>query len=125
MGVGTEPVSLVVFPFKREDLGVVASNLATAAAHERVDEVWAVAASEGVVMDDVTAAADEVAAASGTPILVFPQDRIGVFRSGKGDGMNTAIARAACPRRDPNRQRGRHLPPGPGPAERAGWFAAR
>ena len=38
-----------MFPFKSEDLTVVSSNLTTAARHERVDEVWAVAAAEGYV----------------------------------------------------------------------------
>ena len=35
-----------MFPFKEEDIDVVASNLSTASRHERVDEVWAVAADE-------------------------------------------------------------------------------
>jgi hypothetical protein len=88
-------VSLVVFPFKKERVDVVAANLAMAARHERVDEVWAVAAAEGAMMAEVASVAKEVAAAHGTPVLVFPQERMGGFRSGKGDGMNTALAAAA------------------------------
>jgi mannosylglycerate synthase len=88
-------VSLVVFPFKEEDPAVVAANLATAGGHERVDEVWAVAASPGAAMDEIEAMAAEIASAVGTPISVFPQVRLGRFRSGKGDGMNTALAHAA------------------------------
>ena len=88
-------MSLVVFPFKEEDVSVVAANLKTAAAHDRVDEVWAVAAAEGAAMADVDEAATEVGTAIGTPVSVFPQERIGIYRSGKGDGMNTAIALAA------------------------------
>lgn len=87
-------MSLVVFPFKEEDPSVVAANLATAARHEAVDEVWAVAASEGAAMAGVA----EVAAGiqdGGAPVSVFAQRRMGSYRSGKGDGMNTAIALAA------------------------------
>lgn len=88
-------MSLVVFPFKDEDQAIVAANLRIAAAHERVDEVWAVAAAEGATMAEVVVLADTIAATVSTPIDVFAQQRIGSFRSGKGDGMNTAIARAA------------------------------
>lgn len=88
-------MSLVVFPFKEEETTVVASNLRIAAIHERVDEVWAVAASDGAMMSEVTGVADDIAAASGKPVVVFPQDRVGSYRPGKGDGMNTAIALAA------------------------------
>jgi mannosylglycerate synthase len=88
-------MSLVVFPFKSEDLSVVAANLSTAAHHERVREVWAVAAAEGSSMAEVESVAPAVAAASGTPVSVFPQERLGVYRSGKGDGMNTALRMAA------------------------------
>lgn len=85
-------MSLVVFPFKDEDLAVVASNLATAAGHDRVDEVWAVSADEDAAMADVSRVAEDI---SGAPIAVFPQQRKGAFRTGKGDGLNTAIALAA------------------------------
>jgi mannosylglycerate synthase len=88
-------VSLVVFPFKEEILEVVAANLVTAASHRRVDEVWAVAADENAAMAEVTAVAAEIAASSGTDVRVFAQRRLGGLRSGKGDGMNTAIAAAA------------------------------
>ena len=88
-------MSLIVFPFKEEIVDVVASNLAMAARHEKVDEVWAVAAAEGVMMDEVAVVARDIAAAHGTPVQVFPQERLGSFRSGKGDGMNTALAAAA------------------------------
>ena len=88
-------MSLVVFPFKEEDTSVVARNLATAARHPRVREVWAVAASEGAMMSDVAAASVDLATSEGTPVRVFPQERMGILRSGKGDGINTAIAHAA------------------------------
>lgn len=74
---------------------MVATNLATAAGHDRVREVWAVAAAEGATMKDVRREATDIAAATGTPVSVFAQERLGSFRSGKGDGMNTALRRAA------------------------------
>jgi len=88
-------VSLVVFPFKDEDRSVVAANLTTAARHQRVDEVWAVAAAEDTAMGEVANVAVEIESTSVSPIAVFSQERLGVYRPGKGDGMNTAIARAA------------------------------
>ena len=91
-------MSLVVFPFKEEDLSVMASNMTIGARHERVTEVWAVAAAEGAAMSGVGQVAADISAAEGIPIRVFAQERLGDMRSGKGDGMNTAIREAA--RRD-------------------------
>lgn len=88
-------MSLIVFPFKQEDMGVIASNLTTAARHRRVDEVWAVAAADGPEMSQVSSIAAAIATQESKPISVFAQERFGDFRSGKGDGMNTAIGRAA------------------------------
>ena len=88
-------MSLVVFPFKHERIDVVANNLVIAARHDHVDEVWAVAAADDAVMSEVSEVAAEVEAAHGTPVAVFPQERLGRYRSGKGDGMNTALALSA------------------------------
>ena len=88
-------MSLVVFPFKDEPLDVVAANLTTAARHDRVDEVWAVAAEEGASMEGVSRAGAEIEKKERTPLRVFAQDRLGALRSGKGDAMNTALLRAA------------------------------
>lgn len=88
-------MSLVVFPFKREDPAVVRKNLEVAAAHPRVDTVWAVAASEGAALGSVEAIGHRVAQSSGKQVSVFPQERLGALRPGKGDGMNTALTRAA------------------------------
>ncbi|MCI0543674.1 MAG: hypothetical protein L0Z49_04400 [Actinobacteria bacterium] len=85
-------MSLVVFPFKEEDLAVVGSNLANAAGHSRIEEVWAVSAGDGDTMEAVERIASEV---SGAPVRVFPQERMGRFRPGKGDGLNTALRLAA------------------------------
>ena len=89
-------MSLVVFPFKEEDLDVIAANLATAATHERVTEVWAVAAGEGDMLDGVAGIGAGLSQSVGTPVNVFAQERIGRLRPGKGDGMNTALRRAAA-----------------------------
>lgn len=88
-------MSLVVFPFKTEDPEVVRRNFDRAAAHDRVGEVWGVAAAEGVALERARAAAEQVSAARGKPVIVFAQQRLGTFRSGKGDGMNTALGLAA------------------------------
>jgi hypothetical protein len=88
-------MSLVVFPFKEEDLAVVATNLAIAARHERVREVWAVAARADGLAAGVAEAAGEIGVSTSVPVRVFPQERLGRFRPGKGDAMNTAIRLAA------------------------------
>jgi mannosylglycerate synthase len=93
-------VSLTVFPFKGEDPSLILTNLATAAANPAVDEVWAVASEEGDTERGVRAIAGEIASAWGKPVQVLVQERIGAFRPGKGDGMNTAIALAAEQGRD-------------------------
>ena len=88
-------MSLVVFPFKREDPAVVRKNLEVAAAHPLVEVVWAVAASEGAALESIESIGRQVSDSSGKPVSVFPQQRLGTLRPGKGDGMNTALARAA------------------------------
>src|SRR5690606_36693688 len=88
-------VSLVVLPFKREDLDVVEANLRTAARNDRVEAVWAVGAGEGGDLDAVASVAGCVATEEDVPVEVFAQERISRFPSGKGDGMNTTFCRAA------------------------------
>ncbi len=87
-------MSLVVFPFKSEPTSLIAANLAIATAHERVSEVWAVAAEEDQVMRSVEPIAVSISATHGKPVSVFAQNRIGTFRSGKGDAINTALKKA-------------------------------
>jgi mannosylglycerate synthase len=89
-------VSLVVFPFKNEEIEVVTRNLRIAAANLHVDEVWAIAATDGQLTDVVRQRATEIASAESKPVRVIEQERIGTYRSGKGDGMNTALRRAAA-----------------------------
>jgi mannosylglycerate synthase len=88
-------VSVVVFPFKEEDRRVLTSNLATAAGHYRVDEVWAVAGNDEPGLGDLEGDGRDITSRTGTPVRVFPQERLGSLRAGKGDGMNTAIRHAA------------------------------
>ncbi|MGB8361233.1 MAG: hypothetical protein WCE80_07535, partial [Acidimicrobiia bacterium] len=88
-------MSLVVFPFKSEELAVVATNLAIAARNDHVREIWAVAAEDDVTMAQVATVASSISAAEAKPVRVFPEERIGALRPGKGDAMNTAIARSA------------------------------
>lgn len=88
-------MSLVVFPFKSEEPSLVLGNMATAAANDSIDEVWAVAADEGDGEMAVRAGAADLAGASSKRVRVLLQERIGKYRPGKGDAMNTAVARAA------------------------------
>lgn len=88
-------MSLVVFPFKSEPAELVLANLAMAAANPAIDEVWAVASEAGKVEHEVRAASRELSITHGKPIEVLVQQRIGKLRPAKGDGMNTAIAKAA------------------------------
>ena len=88
-------MSLVVFPFKEESPDLLGKNISAAAAHPAVDEVWAVASSESDVTSAVLEVVEAASVSVGTPVDVFPQERLGTCRPGKGDGMNTAIALAA------------------------------
>jgi mannosylglycerate synthase len=84
-------VSLVVFPFKKEDPDVVVSNVATAAEHSRVTEVMCLGFEREETYDAVSAAIPAIEGSTGTPVSLRLQDRIGTLRPGKGDGMNTAL----------------------------------
>ena len=88
-------MSLAVFPFKSEEPSLVVSNLATAAAHSAIDEVWAVAPEVGGAEAAVRTMAKEMSGAHAKPVEVIIQERVGTYRSGKGDAMNTALALAA------------------------------
>ncbi len=93
-------MSLAVFPFKSEEPSLVASNLAIAAAHPAIKEVWAVASEPGDTEVAVQASASAVSRAHAKPVEVIIQERLGSYRSGKGDAMNTALALAADQGRD-------------------------
>jgi len=93
-------MSLVVFPFKDEEPAAVAANMAVAANHPDVDEVWAVASDDGPSFQRLRPIASDLASSTGTATGVHVQKHIGRFRPGKGDAMNTAIALAAEQGRD-------------------------
>lgn len=82
---------MVVFPFKEEDRDVATANLTIAARHPRVTHVVAVGAEENEVFRHLTSVAPRFRGDSEVEVIV--QDRIGDKRSGKGDGMNTAMRR--------------------------------
>lgn len=75
---------VVAIPFLDEDPSVVQRNLGIAASHPAVDQVWAV--HKGRLPDVL---------APGQKISFLEQERIGRYREGKGDAMNTALALAA------------------------------
>jgi mannosylglycerate synthase len=76
-------VHVVAIPFLDEAPEVVAKNLEIAATHPSIDIVW------GVTSEDV---ADRVGEISNVEIV--QQRRLGSYRPGKGDAMNTALALA-------------------------------
>jgi mannosylglycerate synthase len=82
-------VSTVAFPFKDEDPDLVLANVAVAASNSHIDTVWAVGQSEAV-----SEGVREIAIATGASVEVIPDSRIGIFRPGKGDAMNTALRKA-------------------------------
>ncbi len=93
-------MSLAVFPFKSEPVSLILANVASAATHPAIDEVWAVASEPGAEEQALRDQTRSLALASGTQVEVMVQDRIGSLRPGKGDAMNTAILRAAEQGRD-------------------------
>jgi hypothetical protein len=76
-------VHVVAVPFLNEPVHVVARNLEIAASHPAIDLVWGVAGEESAHLD--VGLAD---------VEIVPQRRLGSFRPGKGDAMNTAVALA-------------------------------
>lgn len=88
-------MSFIAFPFKNESLDVLAANLQTAARHDAVRQVWAIAAEDSESIGPVAAAAEEIWKTESTPVIVLRQQRLGMLRGGKGDGMNTGIRAAA------------------------------
>jgi mannosylglycerate synthase len=83
--------SLVVFPFKTEDPDVAVANVRTAASHARVGEVLGIGVEEESTWQAIASAAPAITAATGTPVNLILQGRIGTRRPGKGDGMNTGL----------------------------------
>lgn len=84
-------LSVVVFPFKEEDHDVVISNVGTAAGNDRVTNVVCVGFEEESTYDAINRAIPAIEQSTGTPVSLLLQERIGLLRPGKGDGMNTAL----------------------------------
>ena len=83
-------MSVVAIPFKNENDDVVLSNLSIAASHPRIDQVWAVGTSASI-----SEGAKGISMQTRVPVEVVPDERLGQFRRGKGDAMNTALHKAA------------------------------
>lgn len=83
-------MSVVAIPFKDEDPSTVLANIAIAAQHPRIDEVWAIGSQDAVAV-----AAEIIGRDTETHVAVIAERRLGRFRPGKGDAMNTALIRAA------------------------------
>ncbi len=84
-------MSVVVFPFKEEDPQVVINNVTIAARHPRVTNVVCVGYEPESTYSAIERAIPVIEATGGTPVSLLLQERIGVLRPGKGDGMNTAL----------------------------------
>lgn len=84
-------MSVVVFPFKEEDRDVVIRNVTTAAGHPRVTHIVCVGHSQESTYEAISGAIPIIEDSTGTPVSLLLQKRIGTLRSGKGDGMNTAL----------------------------------
>lgn len=84
-------MSLVVFPFKREDPEALIDNIRVAAEHPRVSQVLAVGFDEDACFHSLVEGVPAVERDTRTSVNVIPQERLGVLRPGKGDGMNTGL----------------------------------
>jgi mannosylglycerate synthase len=84
-------MSVVVFPFKEEDPQVVINNVTIAALHPRVTNVVCVGYEPESTYAAIEQAIPAIEASGGAPVSLLLQERIGVLRPGKGDGMNTAL----------------------------------
>jgi len=78
--------SLVVFPFKSEDVEIFTRNIREALSHPAVGSVLCIGLEKN---ECYRAVADLAATESRLDVIV--QDRLGSKRPGKGDGMNTGL----------------------------------
>ncbi|MCL0078993.1 hypothetical protein M1O56_04950 [Dehalococcoidia bacterium] len=84
-------MSLIVFPFKSEDIAVFRKNICEAAFHLRVDAVLCVGYEENKCYKEIEAVIPDIEKESNKEIRLILQERLGDKRPGKGDGMNTAL----------------------------------
>ena len=84
-------ISLVVFPFKSEDVAIFRKNICEAIKHPRIGSVLCVGYEKNDCYKEVEAAIPEIERESDKEIRLILQERLGDKRPGKGDGMNTAL----------------------------------
>ena len=82
---------MVVLPFKEEDPRVLRRSIDIAAHHPSVDRVHLVGSTRNSTYDVAVRAAEVAAAQTSTTVQVALQERIGLYRSGKGDAMLTGL----------------------------------
>jgi mannosylglycerate synthase len=82
---------LVVFPFKKENPQVVLNNVKIAAQHPRVEEVLCVGVEKEETYRSLEQNIPTIKMETNKEVNLILQERIGSKRSGKGDGMNTAL----------------------------------
>lgn len=83
--------SLVVFPFKSEDVRIFRKNIDEAISHPRVEAVLCVGYEENKCYKEIQKVIPALERKSGKKIHLILQERLGSRRPGKGDGMNTAL----------------------------------
>lgn len=82
----------ICFPFKKEDVEVFSKNIREALSHERVSDIILVGYNENETYKGIKKFIDTLSKEERKKIALLLQRRIGKKRrSGKGDGMNTAI----------------------------------
>lgn len=87
-------MSMICFPFKKENVPTVLRNVHIAASHKSVSIVVLAAASKNICYCEVLAAINATNLSDTpfcVPVVVIVQDRLGELRPGKGDGMNSAM----------------------------------
>jgi mannosylglycerate synthase len=83
--------SMIVLPFKQEDPDVLRRTIDIAAHHPSVSRVQLIGSQPNRTYDVAVSAAEAAAAQTSTRVEVILQERIGQYRSGKGDAMLTGL----------------------------------
>ncbi len=83
--------SLVVFPFKSENVNVFKKNIQEAISHPRVGAVLCVGYEENECYREIAKTLPDLEKDGGKKVYLITQERLGDKRPGKGDGMNTAL----------------------------------
>ena len=87
-------MSLICFPIKEEHIPTVLNNIRIAACHPKAKLVLLAAAVDNQCYRQICHAIDDVNQSDNpypVPVRTIIQSRIGGLRSGKGDGMNSAM----------------------------------